>query len=526
MAMPFAMTFAGVALAVVLNVSRLNPIGAAREHFRSREISGWAMVAVLGLIVGALRWINSWDYPPFLLLGAAAILIAERAKYGRFWFRPLAWAVLKIIVMGVLSYEFFAPFAKNYSQSYSSVERSNQTSRLSDYLGHFGILIFFVTAFLVFNLSRTITRTRPVRNLLFGEGQRPQPARTAAVIVAMAVGAAAMMWLASTHDYGVVALAAVGLIAVVLNCVRELRSRAPTAPVMLFVYAMIALGLGLSGGVELWTLDGDIGRMNTVFKFYLHVWMMWGVVSAFALWYLFGVMQPQAAFLRRARAVDVSLVRVPRLAFAAATVLFVALALVYPYFGMRARIHNRFDGVTYTGNDGFAFLDQAKPYARSPDGSQPGGNYNLADTRDGINWIRENVKGSPTIIEAVGPSYRSMSARVSIYTGLPTVSGWDFHQAQQRAKFGVYVGKRQADIKEFYSTTDPFRAREILRTYDVEYVIVGDEERFDYPATGLTKFNNGLNGYLEKLYENPSMQVWHVIPQDQLPSSESVQAAP
>ncbi len=87
MAIPFAMTAVGVALGAVMNFTRLNPVGAAREHVRAREISSWAMVVVLALIVGALRWINSWDYPPFLLMGAAGLIIAERAKDGGFTLR-------------------------------------------------------------------------------------------------------------------------------------------------------------------------------------------------------------------------------------------------------------------------------------------------------------------------------------------------------------------------------------------------------------------------------------------------------
>ncbi len=77
------------------------------------------------------------------------------------------------------------------------------------------------------------------------------------------------------------------------------------------------------------------------------------------------------------------------------------------------------------------------------------------------------MQGSPTTIEAIGPSYRSLGSRVAIYTGLPTVAGWGFHQAQQRQKFATSVGDRQRDVNEFYSTDDIGRAREIIRKYDV-----------------------------------------------------------
>jgi YYY domain-containing protein len=516
MAIPFAMTATGVALGAVLNFTRLNPVGAAREHVRAREISSWAMVAVLALIIGALRWINSWDYPPFLLMGAAGLLIAERAKDGRFTVRTLTIGTVKALVMGVLSYVFFAEFAKNYSQAYNGFHQSDQTTALRDYLSHFGILLFLVTGLLLFSLHRAITRTNFVRSIFFGRARRRKALETMPVMAALAVAGGIIIYAGAMQRWGVTALAVVGLIAVVLVAIRELRSPSPMAPVLLFVYAMIALGLGLSGGVEVLTLDGDIGRMNTVFKFYLHVWMMWGVVGAFSLWYLFAVMRPQEAFLRRAGRLNAAIVRTPRYVFAMFVVLLLALALVYPYFGMRARIRDRMNPAQGTGNDGLAFLDKAGPYVNLDPQTGRGGEHVLKYTRDGINWIRANVTGSPTTFEAIGPSYRSLGSRVSIYTGLPTILGYDFHQSQQRAKFAVSVDTRRRDVAEFYSTEDVGRARELIRKYDVQYVIVGDEEQFNYPASGLRKFESGLGGTLELAYENPGMQVWHVIPPDQL----------
>ena len=146
-------------------------------------------------------------------------------------------------------------------------------------------------------------------------------------------------------------------------------------------------------------------------------------------------------------------------------------------------------------------------------------------TRDGINWIRENIEGSPTTIEAIGPSYRSLGSRVAIYTGLPTVSGWEFHQAQQRAEVPGTVGQRARRREGVLHDEDVQRARELIRKYDVEWVIVGDEEQFNYPETGLKKFENGLDGALELAYQNPGMQIWHVIPESELAVGGTLSAA-
>ena len=283
---------------------------------------------------------------------------------------------------------------------------------------------------------------------------------------------------------------------------------------MLFVYGMLALGLGLSGGVEVLTLDGDVGRMNTVFKFYLHVWMMWGVVGAFALWYVFGVLQPQTSLVRQAKALSPSLGTVPRYAFGAIAVGVLSLSLVFPYFGFRARVHDRFFPDQGASNNGMDYMDNAV-YTDGEPRTGKGGEHVLKYDRDGIDWLRENVQGTPVMIEGNAPIYH-YGARIAIYTGLPAVLGWDWHQSQQRVKFASGVQQRLTDVNMFYTTEDVQQARDVLQQYGVQYVIVGDVERNYYPAAGIGKFNGGLGGSLELAYQNPGMQIWHVIPAEQL----------
>jgi uncharacterized membrane protein len=325
----------------------------------------------------------------------------------------------------------------------------------------------------------------------------------------------------------------------VFCAIREIRRPSPLAPLMLFAFATIAMGLGLTAGVEFWTLNGDIGRMNTVFKFYLHTWELWGIAAAYGAWLVFDVMRPHQALLTHVRRADPAAiaqqltvpVRLPaawwmrgwRYAFAAIGVVLIALTLVYPYFGTLARNANRFDNAStphYRGNDGLAWLDEVETYDNT---GQPsgGGPHELRYTRDALTWVRQNIKGTPTTIEGIGDRYRSISSRFSIYAGLPTVAAWEFHQLQQRTTFEATVRTRQADVREFYTTTDVARARAIIAKYGVEYVFVGDEENFIYPEDGLEKFKGGLGGVLELSYENPAIQIWHVIPEDELPAASA-----
>jgi len=98
---------------------------------------------------------------------------------------------------------------------------------------------------------------------------------------------------------------------------------------------------------------------------------------------------------------------------------------------------------------------------------------NLADDYAGIQWMRDNVQGTPTIIEAITPLYR-WGGRYSINTGLPAVLGWPWHQQQQREKFKeLLLDPRQADVDNFYMTADPKTAQDILKSVGHNLPVLG-----------------------------------------------------
>jgi uncharacterized membrane protein len=137
---------------------------------------------------------------------------------------------------------------------------------------------------------------------------------------------------------------------------------------------------------------------------------------------------------------------------------------------------------------------------------------------DAIQWLRSNVQGSPVIIEAHtgsdGPPLYSWGSRFSVYTGLPTVIGWDNHQRQQRGELSRLIRPRQEDVIQFYSGPSAAEALRILQKYEVSYVIVGQLERLYYPPAGLAKFESNLNGNLELVYENPGTKIYRLIAPD------------
>jgi uncharacterized membrane protein len=138
------------------------------------------------------------------------------------------------------------------------------------------------------------------------------------------------------------------------------------------------------------------------------------------------------------------------------------------------------------------------------------GEIDLKYDYDAIWWMRENVEGTPIIVEGQTPSYR-WGSRFSIYTGLPTVIGWGWHQKQQRAGFDYMIDERESDLKEFYSSSSIDTAIDFLRKYRVSYVIVGQVERLYYPEEGIAKFAQMEGRELELVYENPKIQIYRVL---------------
>jgi uncharacterized membrane protein len=133
--------------------------------------------------------------------------------------------------------------------------------------------------------------------------------------------------------------------------------------------------------------------------------------------------------------------------------------------------------------------------------------------------MRHNVEGTPTIVEGRAQLYR-WGGRFSIYTGLPTVIGWDWHQTQQRGDFAFMVQRRVFDLDNFYNTTDESAALRFLAAYDVRYVILGQLERYYYNPDGLAKLDAGLGGALEPVFQNQTLTIFEVQP-DRLTSALS-----
>ena len=110
-----------------------------------------------------------------------------------------------------------------------------------------------------------------------------------------------------------------------------------------------------------------------------------------------------------------------------------------------------------------------------------------ADTQEIIDYMNKHVKGQPVILEAQGDSYTDFNL-VSAYTGLPTVAGWWVHEWLWRGSPDV-VGKRIPDVVALYESPDLNKTKELIKKYDISYVIVSSLERQKYKELQEAKFS-------------------------------------
>jgi len=465
----------------------------------SRRKLTWPELSLTALCLGALGFLNTWDFPIYLFIAVAAYAAQRYWHHGAFntsWMKDVGYTSVLLTVLG---FAFYLPFYVGFqSQAGGLLPTLFNITRLNQYLVIFGLFVFALVGFLTVRVTELLSLReqdggKPSLWALLRDWLRVllwavvlPPLAMSVAILPIVVTARGRAFLQGVLDSEPVRQAigqqtlgsllakslelrfsnpwfflfSVSLIAlIVVLILYELRianyaSRitASFSPSVLFVLLMAFTAMLLTFSVEfVYLKDLFNTRMNTIFKFYFQAWVLLAISAAFCVYWMAG-------------RVKVGWVR--SLWLAGFGMLFLA-GMVYPL------------AASYAKADGF----RVRP---TLDGTAYMANHN-PDDHAAVGWLNENVEGAPVILEASGGSY-SYYGRVSSQTGLPALLGWDFHEVQWRGT-GEEGNKRKPDIETIYGTLDAQAALTLMDKYDIKYVYVGSLERGHYPSAALSNFD-------------------------------------
>ena len=454
--------------------------------------------SALGLALGALWVINSWDYPSYVVVVVVLVALAAYCHTGPpahrlTWFTVLIAGVLAVSILA------FLPFHHNYETFDPGIAASKWNTPLHRYLGIHGLFIFVAGTFLIYEISRPLKECLsgffPVLAGRTDLGTVPRELFWRSIY--LCVGLVAVIFFLAAGYWTVAVLLAflvvTGLLAwVTLTGVKDAEHR--TFAMVPLVLLGMALLIGV--GVDLVRLDGDIGRMNSLFKYYLEGWVLFSLASAYMLWR----MAWQSASVGTSLNWRLGWVRS---VWVAMVVLLVASGSIYTVLGTRARISDRFNESPLT-LQGVDYMVQAVHWEEDQA-------LELRWDLEAIRWLQDNVEGSPVVLEAHNDQYR-WSSRIANYTGLPTVIGWPWHQVQQRMEYRQEIGIRARAVSDIYSISSVSRSVKLLDAYEVEYIVVGELEHVYYRKEGLSKFETmASEGLLQRVFQNNGVKIYRIL---------------
>lgn len=190
--------------------------------------------------------------------------------------------------------------------------------------------------------------------------------------------------------------------------------------------------------------ENGYARANTMFKLTYQAYILFGMTMGYVIY--------RMLLLSRKKLVKVL----------SAAGLFL-LVCTCGYFGnsVRSWFGEVWDPSNYQGLNSVSYIETEFP-----------------EDAAGIYWLKENVEGSPVVLEANGDSYTAFN-RVSAMTGLPTIVGWRVHEWLWRNDLED-LNQKTEDVETIYTSADAEQVMSLLKEYEVSYIFVGAREREKY----------------------------------------------
>ena len=477
-ALPFLMLALTLALALLMS-----PEPPGIEWLKEKP---WEAGA-LAITLGALAFINAWDFPVYLCIVGAAAAVRWFARENR----PTAITLLGtppegtdatpttgyalgrsiyrggLLAMGLAAADvlLYLPFYMSFdSQTSGILPVTGPATRPVLFLITMGTPAFLACSLVAraaLELDWPIGRRRDIGVLAASVGIAPLMLWLIAVGIRVSVSPDAV-----TLADGLVvtrialALPLLGLGGLAIYCALTMAQERRQRRWAVFALVLAGAGFFLLGGAELFHIADQFGnRMNTVFKFYYQAWLLLSISGAVGIYYI-------VALKLRRQWVDEWIVLQATLRWtwtAVAAILLLASAY-YPAAAVIERTGWTTAGEGWHDNtlDGLDHLRRASP-----------------DVHEAIQWLNTTAAAG-RIVEAVGDGYEAYGG-ISAATGRATILSWEGHERQWRGHdVNPVLARRRADVEAIYTADDGGRVSALLREYGVRWVIVGPREKAAY----------------------------------------------
>jgi uncharacterized membrane protein len=219
---------------------------------------------------------------------------------------------------------------------------------------------------------------------------------------------------------------------------------------------------------------GELERINTVFKFHY---------MAHAFLYLAApVFFHETYSLLKRRGIKIFLL--------VAFIFLFAISAIYPVLGTAIRKFNKFhkNNSFDLSLDGTLFLQK---YFR--------------EEYEAIQWIKEKTDVDDVILEVSDKPFGYYS-RFATFSGRRCVLGWGNHELLWRPSEVPVIMMRREDIKKIYSQTDKRRILNLIKKYNIKWIITGFLEFRHFEKETLS----GFDKVFEKAYSNRIVSIYRV----------------
>ncbi|MCX7789769.1 MAG: DUF2298 domain-containing protein, partial [Chloroflexaceae bacterium] len=405
-----------------------------------------ALAASAGVVVGALYSLNAWDAPTYGAICAGALLLGWRSAGGLDWRRALPGLAALAIGAGLAALPFvltFSPPAGAATGAWfadmpvvgrfaGTFGLAQNRTPLHGFLGMFGLFLL------------------PILGLALRQGATGPWERMLLALLPLSLVGGMLAGFPLLFLLPLAGLLARG----------AWRASSPAEALAGWAGAVGAAALLVPEVVFIRDhLEGEMSRMITIFKFFYQVWLIWGLVAAYAVWRILRVGP------RHRRDLLWSLPAAGLLAG----------ALVYP-IGLRWAEPWRPGERTF---DGLAFLAREAP-----------------DEVAAIRWLAANAAPEERVLTGFCNCDYERVSRVGALSGVQTLLGWlDGHERVWRSGRPDHLAemaRRERDVPAIYGANDFATALALLHDHQIAYVYFGPVERELYGAASERLFAANL----------------------------------